>query len=165
MSDTASTMAAEAAVGIGIASSCIEFFNFAIRLHEVVGDLRRACGQLPKDVAVVHSSFTAFERLLSRLQRTVQFPGCYGPLQEHESDRINVIDRCRQAGEELLAILVTLKTNGSPSKMCLPEIRTGLRVLRKDESIKKLGDVLNSCKSDLTLLILEHLLQKVENAR
>ncbi|KIX97467.1 uncharacterized protein Z520_06919 [Fonsecaea multimorphosa CBS 102226] len=158
-------MAAEAAVSIGIASSCVEFFNFAIRLHKVVGDLRRAHGQLPKDVADVHLSVTAFERLVSRLQRTIQAPGCHGPLQEHESDLINVIDRCRHAGEELLRILERLKSKSSSSKMSLAEIRTGLRVLRREGSIKKLEDVLNSCKSDLTLLMLEYLVQKVENAR
>jgi hypothetical protein len=149
-------MAAEAAVGIGIAAAAIDFYKFSINLAKTVRQIHNALDGLPEDLEECVRSLNAFERLVTRLDRSLQSSDASGPMTEAESDLKYFIDLCRKAGEELDALLQGVLPNPSRvQRRWRDDVQTGLRLLRKRGAFERVIQKVQGYKSELGLLLME----------
>jgi hypothetical protein len=149
---------------IGVASSCIAFFEFIIKFGRLLHKIREAGGKLPDDLQLCHRLMLGFERLLIRIHRDVQLALPTGPITESDHDLANLIEDCRMTGQELLGLLEDLSKQSKRGKAAwLRDLQKALRILRKSGRIKHTHQRLDMFRSELLLLTSERLMLTTGN--
>jgi hypothetical protein len=145
------------ATAIGVASSCIAFYEFTVKLGRTVRSIRDACGQLPSDLQICHRLIESFERVLIRLHRHVQLSVPFGPLTESDSDLVMLIKDCLSTGQKLLHIFEGFDRKSSPqTRPSWPrDFQKALRIIREEGHITEIQQKLEQCRAELILLVTE----------
>jgi N-terminal domain on NACHT_NTPase and P-loop NTPases len=152
---------------IGVASGCIAFYEFSIKLAKAVKKIHEAGGQLPDDFKRMYALIKSLERLLIRVHHQVELTQSYGPVTEADNDLVDIIDQCCHRGQEFLDVFEKIDQNliakGNISWM--GDVQKAFRVLRKTGQVQEIQRKLEKCKFALLLHMNERMMVTIENMK